>query len=215
MVERIRALFKSFWHLSKVLAQMLYGTWRVSKLDHPIVSIFGSARFKQDDPYAVQAAEIAKRILDANISVLTGGGPGIMEAASCAVLPVSANRGASIGIGVKGLTEGKNHCVGEYFELDYFFARKWLLTRFSKAYIVFPGGFGTFDEMFEVLTLIQTKKMLRKPVILVGVEFWAPLLNWLNGEVIIHGAVDTRELELFVLTDDINEVLKIIRDVCG
>lgn len=207
-------LLTSFWHLLKVFAQMLYGTWRISKLDHPIVSIFGSARFKQEDPYAVEAALLAKKILDADISVLTGGGPGIMQAASCSVLPISANRGKSIGIGVRGLSEGKNQCVGEYFELNYFFARKWLLTRFSKAYIVFPGGFGTFDEMFEILTLIQTRQMERKPVILIGVEFWTQFLDWLNSEVFSHGAVDLRELELFVLTDDVDQAFKIIQDAC-
>lgn len=215
MFERITTLIIAFWHLLKVYVQMLYGVWRVSKLDHPIVSIFGSARFKQDDPYALEAALIAKKILDADISVLTGGGPGIMEAASCAVVPVSKNRGKSIGIGVKGLTEGKNHCVGEYFELNYFFARKWLLTRFSRAYIIFPGGFGTFDEMFEILTLIQTNKMERKPVLLIGVEFWTPLLDWLNGEVLKHSAVDLKELELFVLTDDVEHAVAIVKEVCS
>ncbi len=207
-------LLTSFWHLLKVFAQMLYGTWRISRLDHPIVSIFGSARFKQDDPYALSAAMLSKKILDADISVITGGGPGIMQAASCSVLPMSANRGQSIGIGVRGLTEGRNQCAGEYFLLNYFFARKWLLTRFSKAYIIFPGGFGTFDEMFEILTLIQTRQMDRKPVILIGVEFWKPFLDWLNGQVLFHGAVDLRELELFVLTDDVEQAFKIIKDVC-
>lgn len=214
MFERIKVLFNTFWHLSKVLVQMLYGTWRVSKLDHPIVTIFGSARFKQDDLYALQAAILSKKILDGNISVITGGGPGIMEAASCAVVPVSKNRARNIGIGVKGLTEGKNHCVGEYFELDYFFARKWLLTRFSRAYIVFPGGFGTMDEMFEVLTLIQTRKMERKPVILIGVEFWAQFMAWLNSEVLLHAAVDVRELELFVVTDDVEKAVEIVKEAC-
>lgn len=214
MLERIKVLFNTFWHLSKVLVQMLYGTWRVSKLDHPIVTIFGSARFKQDDPYALQAALISEKILDADISVLTGGGPGIMEAASCAVVPMSAKRTRNIGIGVKGLSQGKNHCVGEYFELNYFFARKWLLTKFSSAYIVFPGGFGTMDEMFEVLTLIQTRKMERKPIILMGVEFWGGLLDWLNSEVKVHGAIDMRELELFVITDDVDKAFEIVQKAC-
>lgn len=214
MFKRIKTLSTAFWHLLKVFAQMLYGTWRVSKLDHPIITIFGSARFKQDDPYALQAAILSKKILDANISVLTGGGPGIMEAASCAVVPVSKNRASNIGIGVKGLTEGKNHCVGEYFELNYFFARKWLLVRFSKAYIFFPGGFGTMDEMFEVLTLIQTRKMERKPVILIGIEFWAGFMTWLNGEVLLHDAVDVRELELFVVTDDVEKAVAIVKEAC-
>jgi uncharacterized protein (TIGR00730 family) len=214
MFGQIKSTIVVFWHLIKVFAQMLYGTWRVSKLDHPIISIFGSARFTQEDPYALQAALVAKKILDENISVLTGGGLGIMQAASCAIFPVSKNRGKSIGIGVKNLSE-KNNCVGEYFELDYFFARKWLLTRFSSAYIVFPGGYGTLDELFEILTLIQTNKMMRKPVILVGVAFWTPLLDWLHQEVLIHGAIDLKELELFVLTDDIDRAVSIIKDVCA
>ena len=136
-----------------------------------------------------------------------------MEAASCAVLPISKNRGKSIGIGVQTLNQLVNPCVGEYFELKYFFARKWLLTRFSNAYIVFPGGFGTFDEMFEIITLIQTHQMAKKPVILIGVEFWAPLLDWFNSEVMHHGAILKEDMDIFVVTDDLKQAFLLVQGV--
>lgn len=212
MFKRLRILLTVFWHLLKVFGQMLYGTWRISKLNFPIVTVFGGSRLKLNDPYAVQASVLTKKLLEKDISILSGGGPGIMQAVSCSIL--EHQKAKNIGIGVRGLSEGHNNCVGEYFELDYFFARKWLLTRFSRAYIVFPGGFGTFDEMFEMLTLIQTKRMKSKPIILIGTEFWKPLLDWFTNKVLKHGAIDTHELELFVLTDDVDTVFELIKKTC-
>ncbi len=143
----------------RVVFQLVYGFWRISKLEQPIVSIFGSARLAQDQIYFKQAHDLAQRFIAHDISVLAGGGPGIMEAVTCgAVVHDGTGKGKSIGIGVRGLGEKRSLCVQEYFELDYFFARKWLLTQYSSAFIVFPGGFGTLDELAEVLTLIQTKK---------------------------------------------------------
>jgi len=120
----------------------------------------------------------------------------------------------SIGIGVKELGEGKNPCVQEYFELDYFFARKWLMTRHSQAFVIFPGGFGTMDELAEILTLVQTKKLGRVPIVLVGVEYWRDFMEWLKYSALVHGLIVKEDLELFTLTDDIDKVFALVCKEC-
>ncbi len=200
--------------LTRVSYQIVYGLWRISKLPQPLVSIFGGARVSLDDAYAEQAHKIAEILTTAHISVITGGGAGIMEAASCGATAASGAKGRSIGITVKDLVEGGNPCVQDHFELDYFFARKWLMTRYSTAFIIFPGGFGTLDELAEVLTLIKTDKLPRVPIVLIGVEFWTPFMNWLRGEALQHQLIDPDHLQLFVMTDDLDVVVKIVKNFC-
>ena len=122
--------------------------------------------------------------------------------------------GRSMGIGVKGL-EGPNPCVQEYFELDYFFARKYLMTRSSVGFVVFPGGFGTLDELAEILTLLQTKKMKKIPVILVGVEYWSPFMEWVKDEALQHGMLKQEHVELIELTDDLDRALSLLCQHCN
>ena len=187
----------------------------MSKLQKPFVSIFGGARLSQESPYAMKANELARRLVEHNVSVLTGGGPGVMRAANCgAVKPTNGGKGKSVGIGVKDLGEGRNPCVQEYFELNYFFARKWLLTRYSSAFIVFPGGFGTMDELAEVLTLIQTKKLAHVPIVLVGVDYWKPFMKWVHDSAISHDLIEKEDLKLFTVTDDMEEAFCLVRDEC-
>ena len=211
---RLRMCVSVFWSFFKVSFQVLYGGWRVSRLSKPIVSIFGSARLKLSDPYSQQAHKLAKKYVDTDISVLTGGGPGIMEAASCGAVPQNGGKGISMGIGVKDLGEGRNPCVQEYFELDHFYARKWLLTRYSVAFVVFPGGFGTLDELTEVLTLIQTRKLHRVPIVLIGSEYWASFMEWARGEALKHGTISKENLQLFTVTDDLEVAYSLICDEC-
>jgi len=192
----------------------MYGIWRISGLEKPIVSIFGGARFKQNDYYAKQAHELAQLFVNDGISVLTGGGPGIMEAANCGAIYNTKARGKSIGIGVRDLTEDPNSCVQEYIELDFFFARKWLLTRYSNAFVVFPGGFGTMDELSEVITLVQTEKLPRVPIVLVGVEYWRPFMTWAEDEAFKHGLVSQEDLDLLFLTDDLERVFELVCKEC-
>lgn len=163
-------------------------------------------------PYAKKAQELGQRFIDADISILTGGGPGIMEAASCHIS--YTGKAKSIGIGVKDLEERPNVCATEYFELEYFFARKWLLTEFSSAFVIFPGGFGTLDEMAGVLTLIQTKKLKRVPVVLIGKEYWKPFMQWIQQEAIAHGAIRVDELEFFYVTDDLDAAFCYVQGKC-
>lgn len=211
--KRLRFCTRYFWGLFRVNLQLLYGIWKVSKLKQPIVSVFGGARLPKEDYYFRQAHELAARLVEEDISVLTGGGPGIMEAASCGAIP-RKGKGMSMGIGVKDLGEGKNECVNEYFDLDFFFARKWLLTRYSSAFVVFPGGFGTLDELAEVLTQIQTKKLSRVPIVLVGVEYWAPFMQWVKEEALKHGLVSQADIALFTVTDDLEQAFCLVRDEC-
>jgi uncharacterized protein (TIGR00730 family) len=198
-----------------VFLQLIYGVWRVSKLSHPIISIFGSAKVAQTDKYAQEANQVAVWLGEEGISVLTGGGPGIMEAANCgAIRPTRKGDVKSIGIGVRGLNEPQNVCVEEYFELDYFFARKWLLTQYSTGFIIFPGGFGTLDELSEVLTLIQTKQMKRVPIVLVGKEYWRPFMQWITDEAVPHGLVTSEQVKLFSVTDDPYKAFCFVRGEC-
>lgn len=215
MFKRISMSLQIGWSAFKVFFQLLYGAWKVSALKQPIVTIFGGSRFAQDHPYAKKAQQLAQKLLEADISILNGGGPGIMEAASCALDLSKIKKAKSIGIGVKDLDEGHNPCVHEYFELNYFFARKWLLTRYSKAFIVFPGGFGTLDELAEVLTLIQTKQSPRVPIVLFGIEYWDDFMVWVKKEALEHGLIAKEDLKLFTLTDDLEQVFCLVRDECN
>jgi hypothetical protein len=214
MLKRIAIIFQIAWSAIKVFFQLLYGAWKISALKQPIVTVFGGSRFKPDHPYVKKAQQLAQKLLEADISILNGGGPGIMEAASCAMDLSKIKNAKSIGIGVTGLKEMHNPCVHEYFELNYFFARKWLLTRYSKAFIVFPGGFGTLDELAEVITLIQTKQSPRVPIVLFGVEYWDDFMVWVKKEALEHGLIAKEDLALFTLTDDLEQVFCLVRDEC-
>jgi uncharacterized protein (TIGR00730 family) len=198
-----------------VFFQIICGVWRISKLPHPIVSIFGSREIAQSDKYAQEANQIASWLVEQEISVLTGGGPGIMEAANCGA-HIQKGKGTikSIGIGVRGLNEPKNVCVEEYFEMDYFFARKWLLTQYSSGFVVFPGGFGTLDELSEVLTLIQAKQMQKVPIVLIGKDYWAPFMQWITDQALPRGLVKTEHVRLFSVTDDPYKAFCFVRSEC-
>ncbi len=203
--SRLKRFFILFGRLLYTTFQMLYGGWRITKLPQPIVTIFGSSRIKQHTPYTQKAHDLGKRFMENGVSILTGGGPGIMEAAVCGIKVSGKKIGKSMAIGVKGLDESSNRCAQNYFELEYFFARKWLLMQFSMGFVIFPGGFGTLDELAEVLTLVQTKSLKQMPIVLIGKEYWAPLEDWINNEALSHGAILKEELEFFYVTDDLDE----------
>jgi len=200
-------------HLTYTFFQILYGAWKILGFGGSYVSIFGGARFTQKDPYAQKAQDFAEMLVKADVSVLTGGGTGIMEAANCGAVRHDS-KAKSVGIGVKDLEEGRNTCAQYYFQLDYFFARKFLLTRYSRAFVVFPGGFGTLDEMAEVITLMQTKHMKRAPIVLIGTEFWNPFMHWIETEAIKHGTLSKEDLKLFTVIDDLERAFCIVRDEC-
>jgi uncharacterized protein (TIGR00730 family) len=218
LITRVKDLMRTAWDLLRCYVQTIRGAWRVSRLKQPVVSIFGAARIEQGYYYAQKAAELGGMLSQADIAVLTGGGPGIMQAVSCSIKSfedAKKGTGETIGIGVTDLGDkAPNQCVHEYIEFKYFFARKWLLTRYAAGVVVFPGGFGTFDELFELLTLVETKKNKRIPIVLFGVEYWKPLFLWITNEVLQHGFVNEQDIQLFTITDDLNEVFCLLRNQC-
>ena len=174
----------------------------------PAVSVFGSARTPPSDPSYGLATEIAHRLGEAGFAVITGGGPGTMEA---------ANRGArdagalSIGLNIElPFEQGMNPYVDLGLEFHYFFTRKVMFVRYASAFVVFPGGFGTLDELFEALTLIQTQKIRFFPVLLVGSRYWGGLLGWMREQLLDPGMISPGDLDLCRVTDDPAEVLEVV-----
>jgi uncharacterized protein (TIGR00730 family) len=216
-VIRLYAYLVLFKSLTKTTFQLLYGVWKISKLTHPIVTIFGGSRVRQDSRYAHMAHKLSHLLIEDDISVITGGGPGIMEAANCGASDKTREQFSlrNIGITVKGLDEEvSNLCAQEIISLDYFFARKWLMINYSVAFAVFPGGFGTLEEMAEVATLMQTKKLPGAPVILLGKDYWQPFMDWLNNSAVTNGLVSREEMALLYLTDDVHEAHVLMKNHC-
>lgn len=187
------------WHMLTIMAEFIESTERLAEL-RPAVSIFGSARIKPDHPYYQTCLDIARRLSDEGMAVISGGGPGLMEAAN------------------KGAFEGKSASVGLNIELPHeqasntwqnisvsfrhFFARKVAFVKYADAYVVMPGGFGTLDEFFEALTLVQTRKTQRMPIILVGTAFWGGLLDWMRERLVGEGLIAAEDMNLVQLIDE-------------
>lgn len=203
----------------RTTAQLVFGVWKISKLPHPIVTIFGGSRLAQETIYTRQAHELAHKLVEREISVITGGGPGIMQAANCGALEAIKKKKSSartLGITVSGLeSEIINECVmDDYIVTDYFFARKWLMTNYSVAFAIFPGGFGTLEELSEILTLMQTKKLPSAPIILIGSEYWQPLLTWLRDFTVKEKLISELEMNFIQMTDDIDKAVELLKHYC-
>jgi hypothetical protein len=197
------------WAIFKIMGEFVNGFERMSKIG-PCVSIFGSARTKEEDPYYKLAVSIAKSISEAGYGVITGGGPGIMEA---------GNRGASLAGGTSvGLNidlpfeQHDNPYIDDdkSLDFDYFFVRKVMFVKYSQGFVVMPGGFGTLDELFEAITLIQTHKIGKFPIILVGSDFWTGLMDWVKGTMLKMGNISPEDLNLIKIVDTEQEVVEII-----
>ncbi|HAU30288.1 MAG: Lysine decarboxylase family [candidate division TM6 bacterium GW2011_GWF2_43_17] len=206
--ERIWGVIRSSWSLLRVLPQWIVGTWKLMRLKRPIVTVFGGKRLGNASMYEKLAFEMGQKLVTANISVITGGGPGVMRAANCGAAAASNGAIRSMGIGVNGLNidEPVNECVQEYQLTDYFAVRKHFLTFYSSGFIIFPGGFGTLDELFEILVLMQTNKRPEAPIVLVGRAYWEPLLSWVEKSV-KEGFVPQVHADFITITDDIDEAL--------
>jgi len=175
----------------------------------PAVSVYGSARTLPDDPDYALAHETSRHLGQAGFAIITGGGPGTMEAANQGAREADAR---SVGLAIDlPREEYLNACVDLPLRFHYFFTRKVMFVRYASAFVVFPGGFGTLDELFEVLTLIQTAKIRHAPVVLVGVEYWSGLLAWMRARLEAEGKIGPRDLELVRLTDDPTDVLAAAR----
>jgi uncharacterized protein (TIGR00730 family) len=195
----------------RIFLEFIHGVRRFHFLG-PCVTVFGSARFDDAHPYYALAREIGSGLARAGFTVMTGGGPGIMEAANRGAKDVG---GASAGCNIQLPAEQEpNPYLDTFITFRYFFVRKVMLVKYSYAFVALPGGFGTLDEIFETATLIQTGKIREFPLVLVGREYWAPLLDFMRSTLVARGTIDARDLERITVTDSVAEVVACVRE-CG
>src|SRR5690554_7011026 len=220
--ERIRSAFrnktwqeikvKDSWQIFKIMAEFVDGFEKLAKIG-PCVSVFGSARTKPDHPSYEMAVDVARLLTENGYGVVTGGGPGIMEAANKGAHKAG---GKSVGLCIQLLMEEQHNKFidrDKLLEFNYFFVRKVMFTKYSQGFIVLPGGFGTMDELFEALTLIQTKKIGRFPIVLVGKSYWKGLIDWIRTTMVDdHKNIHLDDMDLIALVDDPTEAVKVIDD---
>ena len=195
------------WRVLRIQAEFVEGFGTLAEIGAGI-GVFGSARTPRKDPMYTAATRIGRGLAEAGYATLTGGGPGIMEAANKGALEAG---GVSVGLGIElPFEQSLNKYVSLGINFRYFFARKVMFLKYSQGFVVMPGGFGTFDEVFEALTLVQTRKVTSFPIVLFGTEFWSPMLNWLNDQVLAHDYVSPSDRSLIQLTDDADEAVSLV-----
>lgn len=195
------------WRVLRIQGEFVSGFEALAELG-PAVSIFGSARTSPDDPMYQAAVETARLLAGSGLAIITGGGPGIMEAGNKGVL---LGDGVSVGLNIElPFEQGINPYVKVPINFHYFFIRKTMFVKYAQAFVIFPGGFGTLDELLEALTLIQTGKIRNFPVILFGSAYWAGLLDWLRNTMLAKGNISAADLDLIVVTDSPQEVRDLI-----
>jgi uncharacterized protein (TIGR00730 family) len=196
------------WRSLRILSEFVEGFDALADIG-PAVSVFGSARTRRSNPYYRQARELGRMLAKAGYAVITGGGPGIMEAANRGC---QEGGGLSIGCNIELPKEqGLNAYVDLGVEFRYFFVRKVMFVKYADAFVIFPGGYGTLDELFEALTLIQTRKVQDFPVILMGTEYWSGMIDWVRLALLKDAAINPEDVDLLRLTDDPKEALRIIK----
>lgn len=197
------------WAIFKIMAEFVDGFERLGKIG-PCVSIFGSARTKEDQEYYKLAENIAFELTQNGYGVVTGGGPGIMEAGNRGA---ARGKGTSVGLNIELPFEQHDNPYidsDKSLDFDYFFVRKVMFVKYSQGFVVMPGGFGTLDELFEAITLIQTKKIGKFPIVLVGRKFWSGLIDWIKNTMISEGTISPNDLDLISIVDTEDEVLDVI-----
>lgn len=199
------------WSVFKIMSEIVDGYEKLSKIG-PCVTIFGSARVSPNSKYYKLAEETAYLLTKKGFGIISGGGPGIMEA---------ANKGAhfaggkSVGLNIELPHEQSSNPFidpDKLLTFDYFFVRKLMFMKYSQGYIVLPGGFGTLDEFFEAVTLIQTHKLVRFPIVMVGKEYWRGLIEWIQDTLLENGAIESKDLDIFSLVDDPAEAVKVVEE---
>jgi uncharacterized protein (TIGR00730 family) len=222
--HRIRQAFKDknwaeikssdSWVIFKVMSEFVEGFEKMAKIG-PCVTIFGSARVKSSSPYYKIAEDIAERLVQQGYGVITGGGPGIMEAGNKGAKKAG---GKSVGLNIYLPHEQKGNIYidpDKLITFDYFFVRKVIFVKYSQGFIVMPGGFGTLDELSEALTLIQTKKIGRFPIVMVGKKFWSGIIEWFKKVLIAEKMINEEDLDLFNLVDTPDEAVAVIDEFYG
>lgn len=197
------------WRVLRIQSELVDGIQHLSHIG-PSVTVFGSARLGADSPYYQQASMLGEKLARAGLNVLTGGGPGIMEGANRGALGKGA---CSIGLNIELPHEqGANRYQDLGLDFRYFFVRKLMFVKHAAGFVVFPGGFGTMDELFEALTLVQTGKIRAFPIVLIGTGYWSGLVDWMRERMLADGCISASDLDLFHLTDDVEEAFHVIMD---
>ncbi len=193
------------WRVMRIQSEFVEGFGALAELG-PAIGVFGSARTPADHPTYAQAERVGRLLAEAGYAVITGGGPGAMEAANKGVCDAG---GTSVGLGIELPFEaGLNEWVDVGINFRYFFVRKTMFVKYSRGFVVLPGGVGTLDELFEAITLVQTQKVTRFPIALIGVDYWSGLLSWLRDTVLADGKISKTDLDLLFLTDDVEEAVR-------
>ncbi|MFP5218555.1 MAG: TIGR00730 family Rossman fold protein [Actinomycetes bacterium] len=195
------------WRVLRIQTEFVEGFGLLAELPRA-VSVFGSARTPRDHPYYETGRRLGAALAEAGWAVITGGGPGVMEAANRGA---SEAGGLSVGLGIElPFEQHLNDWVDLGIEFRYFFARKTMFVKYSQGFVCLPGGFGTLDEVFEALTLVQTRKINQFPIVLMGVDYWTPLLDWIRTTLLEGGFISPHDLDLVRLTDDVDEAVQTI-----
>jgi uncharacterized protein (TIGR00730 family) len=196
------------WRVLRIQSEFVEGFGLLAELPRA-VSVFGSARTPRDHPHYAAGVTIGAALAQAGYAVITGGGPGAMEAANRGA---SEAGGLSVGLGIElPFEQDLNEWVDVGIAFRYFFVRKTMFVKYAQAFVILPGGFGTLDELFEALTLVQTRKVTRFPVILFGTEYWSGLIEWIRTTLAATGTINVADLDLITVTDDIGEVMAVIQ----
>lgn len=207
--ERPEALSTDTWRVFRIMSEFVTGFDTLAGLP-PAVSLFGSARTRPGDPYYSMAQELARKLVESGFAIITGGGPGIMEAANRGAVEAG---GISVGLNIELPYEQQdNPFINVPISFNYFFARKTMFVKYAEGFVVFPGGFGTMDELFEALTLIQTGKLKHFPVVLIGSGFWNGMIDWIREAMLSEAKIGPDDLRLLTVTDSIEEACEQIRE---
>lgn len=201
--------FEDPWRVFKIMAEFVSGFEQFAEIQQA-VTIFGSARTKPDDPMYQMAVKTADLLAKEGYAVITGGGPGIMEAGNKGAMDAD---GESVGLNIDLPFEQKpNPYIKTLVNFHYFFIRKVMFLKYAKAFVVFPGGFGTLDELFECITLVQTQRVEKCPIVLVGTSFWGGMVSWIKDRLISEQKIHPDDIDIFKVVDDPEEVVQIIKD---
>jgi uncharacterized protein (TIGR00730 family) len=195
------------WRVLRIQSEFVEGFGTLADLG-PAISVFGSARTPRDSPYYAVGEEVGRLLTGAGYAVITGGGPGAMEAANKGACEAG---GMSVGLGIElPFEQGMNQWVDLGVNFRYFFARKTMFVKYASGFVVLPGGFGTLDELFEAMTLVQTRKVTSFPIVLIGVDYWRPLLDWIQGTLLTEGTISEKDLSLLQLVDTAEEAVRLV-----
>jgi uncharacterized protein (TIGR00730 family) len=195
------------WRVMRIQAEFVEGFGALAELG-PAIACFGSARTRPDDPFYKTGEQVGRTLTAAGFAVITGGGPGTMEAVNKGA---SEAGGISVGLGIElPFESGLNQWVDIGINFRYFFARKTMFVKYSQGFIVLPGGLGTLDELFEALTLRQTQKVTEFPLVLLGIDYWQGMIDWLRDRALTHGTISQTDIDMLKLTDDVDEAVQLM-----